>query len=180
MPHHPPEQLLAELARREALRAQARARQSTRLRFLDSLHPLQRAFVDDRSQRKAALCGRRAGKSNGIAAWLIEGGESDPGGLSVYVARSKGNARLIVVPAIERLSREFDLGLRIREVDNQLMAWLPNGHRIWLAGAKDRSEVDKFRGPKYRRVAIDEAQEYAGYLQELVEDVFEPALIDQA
>lgn len=140
---------------------------------------MQRAFVDDRSKRKAALCGRRAGKSNGIAAWLIEGGETDPGGLSVYVARSKGNARLIVAPAIERLSRQFDLGVRLREVDNQLMAWLPNGHRLWLAGAKDRSEVGKFRGPKYRRVAIDEAQEYAGYLQELVEDVFEPALIDQ-
>jgi hypothetical protein len=180
VPLHPPEILLAELARRREAQLKAQARQATRLKFLDAMHPAQRAFVDDPSKRKAALCGRRAGKSNGIAAWLLEGGEGDPGGLSVYVARSKGNARLIVAPAIERLSRQFDLGIRMREVDNQLMAWLPNGHRIWLAGAKDRSEVGKFRGPKYRRVAIDEAQEYAGYLQELVEDVFEPALLDQA
>jgi len=179
VPLQPVEALLSELARREQQKTQARARQSDRLRFLEALHPKQLAFVRDPSKRKAALCGRRAGKSHGIAAWLIDGGESDPGGLSVYVARSKGNARLIVAPAIEQLSRQFDLGVRLREVDNQLMAFLPNGHRIWLAGAKDSSEVGKFRGPKYRRVAIDEAQEYAGYLQELVEDVFEPALIDK-
>src|SRR5688572_10836791 len=175
----PAKALLAELARRREEAEARRQGQAKRLSFLDGLHPKQLAFVKDPSRRKAALAGRRGGKSRGVGAWLVEGGESDPGGLSVYVARSKGNARLIIWPALEEMSASYNLGLRLREVDNQLMVYMPNGHRIWLAGAKDRSEVGKFRGPKYRRVAIDEAQEYGGYLRELIVEVFEPALGDK-
>lgn len=169
----PVEELLAELARR------ARPKAKVSLAFLDDLHPKQRAFVEDPAKSKAALCSRRAGKSWGIACWLLEGGFDDPGGLSVYVARSKGNARLIIWPALDQINQRYKLGLKLREIDNQLMVQLPNGHRIWLAGAKDSSEVGKFRGPKYRRVAIDEAQEYGAYLREMVAEVFEPALLDK-
>lgn len=168
-------ELLAEYERRQAAKRLVGLPASV----LDGLHPLQRAFVADPSRRKAALCSRRAGKSWGIATWLLEGAFTDPGGLSVYVARSKGNARLIIGPAFEDLDRRYKLGLWFREVDNQLMIQCPNGHRIWLAGAKDSSEIGKFRGPKYRRVAIDEAQEYGLYLRTMVADVFQPALIDK-
>lgn len=149
------------------------------IRFIEDLHPKQKAFVLDPARRKAALCSRRAGKSYGIAAWLLRGGYEDPHGLSLYVARSKNNARLILVDALEDLSRRYGLNLWIHEVDGQLMATLPNGHNIWLAGAKDSSEVGKFRGPKYKNVAIDEAQEYGAYLGEMVADAIQPALIDK-
>lgn len=168
----PVAELLAELERR-------RRPQQQEYRFLDGLHPKQAAFVKDPTKFKAAVCSRRAGKSEGDAAWLLEGGLGDPGGLSVYVARSKGNARLIIWPAFDRITNAYKMGLRLREIDNQLMVCLPNGHRIWLAGAKDSSEVGKFRGPKYRRVVIDEAQEYGAYLREMVAEVFEPALLDK-
>src|SRR5690242_3859010 len=104
MPLLPAKQLLAELARRRAEAAARLAGTGRRLAFLEALHPKQSAFVLDRSRRKCALAGRRSGKSHGVAAWLLEGGEQDPGGLSVYVARSKGNARLIIWPAIEQLN----------------------------------------------------------------------------
>lgn len=148
-------------------------------KLLADLHPKQRAFVEDKSRQKAALCSRRAGKSWGIAAWLIEGGLTDPGGLSVYIARSKGDARLIIWnDVLEVMSKKYGLGLRLREIDNQLMVELPNQHRIWLAGCKDSSEIGKFRGKKYRRACVDEAQELA-FLQELIAASVQPALVDK-
>lgn len=151
-------------------------------KFLDDLHPKQRAFVLDKCRRRVAICSRRAGKSHGIMAWLIDGGLDDPGGLSVYVARSKGDARRILQPAIDHfVSRYPELRLKLREIDGQLLLHIGlTRHNVWLAGCKDGSEVGKFRGSKYKRVAIDEAQEYGSFLRELVTDAFEPALIDKA
>lgn len=173
-----PPELRGELERRVRV---ARDVEKAR-RFLSDLHDKQRAFVADRSRRKVALCSRRAGKSHGILAWLIEGGLEDPGGLSVYVARSKGDARRILQPAIDFFSARYsELQLRLREIDGQLLLYVGlTRHAIWLAGCKDQSEVGKFRGSKYKRVAIDESQEYGAFLRQLVTDAFEPALIDKA
>jgi len=151
-------------------------------RFLGDLHPKQRAFVCDPSRRKVSVCSRRAGKSHGILAWLIDGALSDPAGLSVYIARSKGDARRILQPAIDYFAQRYpELQLRLREVDGQLLLMVGlTRHTIWLAGCKDKSEVGKFRGSKYKRAAIDEAQEYGVWLRELITDSIEPALIDKA
>lgn len=173
-----PLELRGELERRISV---AREIRSAR-RFLGDLHPKQRAFVCDPARRKVALCSRRAGKSHGIAAWLIDGALEDPGGLSVYIARSKGDARRIMQPAIDYFSARYpELRLKLREVDGQLLLMVGlTRHSIWLAGCKDQSEVGKFRGSKYKRAAIDEAQEYGAFLRELVTDSIEPALIDKA
>lgn len=151
-------------------------------RFLYDLHPKQLAFVTDKSRRKVALCSRRAGKSHGVLAWLIEGALDDPSGFSVYVARSKGDARRILQPAIDHFTHRYpELKLKMREIDGQLLLVVGlTRHTIWLAGCTHQAEVSKFRGSKYKRVAIDEAQEYGSFLRELVTDAFEPALIDKA
>lgn len=153
--------------------------------YIAGLFPEQRAFVDDRSKKKAALCGRRSGKTEGVAAWLIQGGMECPGGLSLYIARSRANARLILWNTLQRIERRHNIGLRFREIDQQLMVELPNEHRIWLAGCKDRSEMDKFRGiggvagAGLKRVAVDEAQSFPEWFTELIEEVLEPTLLDQ-
>ena len=173
-----PPELRGELERR--IKASRDIR--TARRFLGDLHPKQRAFVQDPARRKVALCSRRAGKSHGILAWLLDGALQDHGGLSVYVARSKGDARRILQPAIDYYTSRYpELQLKLREIDNQLLLVVGiTRHSIWLAGCKDSSSVGKFRGSKYKRVAIDESQEYGAFLHELVTDVFEPALIDKA
>ncbi len=170
----PVDELLAELERRR------RPRQTPELdAMMAGLHPKQLAFVNDKSRRKTALCSRRAGKSWGIAADLLTGGFSDPGGLSVYIAKSKGDARMILWPdVLEKMDQEFKLGLKLREIDNQLMVELPNRHRLWLAGCKDVTEIEKFRGKKYRKAVVDEAQRIA-FLSELISAVLQPALIDK-
>jgi hypothetical protein len=175
----PARALLAELARRREAAA-ARDGRGPRLAFLGALHTKQRAFVDDKSKRKAALCGRRSGKSWGIAAWLLEGGYTDPGGMSVYITRSKGDARRIMLPdVLEPMSAQFGLGLEVSEVDGQLIVTMQNGHRIWLAGCKDVSEIGKFRGSRYRRAVVDEAQEFPTFLKALVDDSLSWALLDK-
>ena len=130
------------------------------------------------SDRQLSRTRRPAGKSWSLGSWLTQGAEQDPGGLSVYVGRSKNLARKVMAEPLAHLKNEHGVDYWIREVDGQLEAKHPNGHRIWLAGCKDSSEMDKFRGPNYKRVVVDEAQSF-GFLRELVEDVFEPALIDK-
>lgn len=143
-----------------------------------ALFPAQLAFVEDAAPRKVALCSRRAGKSHGVAAWLLDGAANAPGELSLYVALSRNSARMILWRALEMIDRAEQIGLRLTEVDGQLIVRCPNGHRIWLAGCKDRSEVSKFRGPPYRRACIDEAQAFGSYLEELLDDAIDPTLLD--
>lgn len=153
--------------------------------YIAGLFSQQLEFVADGSKKKCCLCSRRSGKTEAVAAWLLEGAESCPGGLSVYIARSRNNARLILWNTLIRINRRHNLGLKFREIDQQLIVETPNEHRIWLSGCKDRSEIDKFRGVSgtlvggIRRAAIDEAQAFPDWLQELVDDVLEPALLDQ-
>ncbi|MDP2661497.1 MAG: hypothetical protein Q8R28_12290 [Dehalococcoidia bacterium] len=149
--------------------------------YLRALHPRQREWVLDRAKRKAAICGRRAGKSRGGAAWLAEGAELDGSkiGLSLYVALRRNNARGIMWESgLKKLSDESGLGLELKETDGQLMVCHPNGHKIWLAGCANVAEIEKFRGFAFKRVLIDECQTIDTYLETLVEDVIDPTLID--
>lgn len=143
----------------------------------------QRAFFDSAAKRLAAVCSRRAGKTFLIAAWLYAGALAKPGGLSVYITSSLPQARRNVMPAMVRISRDLDLGMRQRSVDGQLICELPNGHQIWIAGCDNRAECEKFRGAGsgYTRVVVDEAGSGSlpGYLQYLVEQIISPALLDQ-
>lgn len=146
--------------------------------YIKALHPKQRAFVQDPSPRKAALCGRRAGKSRALAAWFLEGARKCPDQMSLYIALSRNNARGILEKALREIDREFNLGLRFTEKDSQIHVVLPNGHVIWLAGCKDSYEIEKFRGYKFLRIGIDESASYGPYLRPLVTDVLEPTLVD--
>jgi len=173
-----PTELRTELERRFRMRAEAKEAKG----FLAELHPAQRRFIDDPCKRKALLCSRRAGKSYVILAWLIQGALDDIGGTSVYVAGSKGIARRNLGEAIDVFKERWpNLQLTLSEQDGQLMLRVgATRHVIWLAGAKDKASIGKFRGAKYKRVAVDEAQEYGSFLIELLRDVIEPALIDKA
>jgi hypothetical protein len=101
-----------------------------------------------------------------------------PGELSLYVALSRAAGRQLMWAALARLNARLGLGLRLVERDGQLIVTHPCGSRLWLAGCPDSAEVERFRGPRYRRVAIDEAASLEPYLGSLVEDVIEPALLD--
>lgn len=157
------------------------SRVTSRRALLADLHTQQRAFVEETSPVRAALCSRRAGKTHGIMAWLIDGALDAPGALSAYVGLNKAACRRNAWAAAHKLNTRYELGLTFGERDGQLQIVTPNRHTIWLAGCGDASEIDKFRGATdgFVRVVVDEAQAFAGYLQELVEDALEPALLDR-
>jgi hypothetical protein len=146
--------------------------------YLFGLYPKQREFVDDKEPRKALLGTRRAGKTEAIAAWLLDGAEDAPGELSLYVALNRSNARLQLWRKFVELKRRFGLRLEFAEPDGQLLVTCANKHQILLAGCSNKAEIEKFRGLKLRRAAVDEGASFGAYLEQLVEDVIEPALLD--
>lgn len=138
----------------------------------------QRAYVEDNAKTVAALCSRRAGKSYGNALRLLRAAELHPGELSLYVAQTKNNARMICGRALQESARARGIRVTMREVDQRLHAVLSNGHHVWLAGARHREAFEDFRGYAFAEAIVDEAQFYGAYLQEVVEEILEPALGD--
>jgi hypothetical protein len=140
--------------------------------------------LSDPSPFKVLICSRRAGKSTGIAAKMVKDASEAPKdlpGTELYVTGSRTDAKKIVWSEIKRLSKEK--GLNGVPNESELVMHFPNGSLIRLAGAKDKASIDKIRGqmPPVRNAYIDEAQLIRDeIMEELVDDVIEPALLDYA
>lgn len=140
------------------------------------LFPKQHAFVSDPKPFKTAVCSRRAGKTIGCAAALLKSARARADGVNVYITRSRKNAKRILWSTLKRMNREYGFGGTPNESD--LCIQFPNGATIHLAGANDRDAIEDFRGLAMPLVVVDEAQSLPAYLEELVDDVLEPALMD--
>lgn len=136
----------------------------------------QAAFVDDDSDIVPALCSRRAGKSHGEFYRLgrIAAQCSAPG---LFIATTLGVATQIL--DVPRQIAKEKYGIETEYITVRGLTYLvwPNGNRTWVSGCGDRGEKEKFRGPKYPLVVVDEAQSMA-WLDDLCEDVLVPALLD--
>lgn len=155
----------------------ARAKLGDSRRWLDGLFPKQREFVDDPAKLKAALCGRRAGKTYACAAGLYDRARSVRA-LYPYIALSSVQARRIMWPVIRELNEKCELGLKLN--DHELIAEVPQtGSQIFLVGGDDSRKVEALRGGKYGRVVIDEPGSFPkSLLRYLCEDVLDAALLD--
>ena len=140
------------------------------------MFPEQLAFVSDESKHVTAVCSRRAGKTVAAAAKLIATAQAKPGCVCLYLALTRLNAKRIVWRTLLDMNAEFRLGGRANETELRLD--LPNGSTIYLAGANDKGEIEKYRGLALALVVIDEAQSFPAYLEELVDAVLTPALMD--
>ena len=147
--------------------------------YVQALFPQQRSFVDASSRRRAALCGRRAGKTEGVTAWLLEGGRLYPGETVVYIATSQRAARRILWPTVRRIMHRHGRAAGVVEVVEQTMeVRLASGSTLWVTGCDSVADAEALRGNRYARVAIDEAGSFPEWLSYLVEDVLAPALMD--
>ena len=135
----------------------------------------QRAFVEDASTFATALCTRRAGKSVGVGAWLLEG-PLKGGGPSLYFTGTRKDAKRIMWPILLRINREQGLGYESNESD--LCLKLNGEPMVFLMGVNTRDEIDKARGTGWGRVAGDEAQMLPQYVHEMVNDVLMPSFMD--
>ena len=136
----------------------------------------QLSFIKDEESFATAVCSRRAGKTVACAVDLVDTTQRRPGTISLYITLSRASAKRIVWPEILELNRRYQLGGTTNIAD--LSMTFPNGSVIYLSGAKDKSEIEKFRGLPLALCYVDEAQAFGSFIQELIDDVLAKALYD--
>jgi hypothetical protein len=154
------------------------ADENKQFRLEGHLFKEQLAFVMDPSPNKVAVCSRRAGKTTACAADLVYTAINSPGTVCLYITLSRNNAKKIIWKEIKDLNRDYKLNgvLSIAE----LSITFPNASTIYLSGAKDETEIEKFRGLALKLVYIDECQSFRSYIKELINEVLAPSLMDYA
>lgn len=133
-------------------------------------------FRSDGPRFRTAVCSRRSGKTVGIAGDMVDTCVSEPGVICLYLTLSKRNARNIIWDEIKKILEVYEIESKTNEVE--LSVVFPNGSKINIEGAKDRTEIEKYRGWKLRKCYIDECQSFRSYIEDLVNDVITPALRD--
>lgn len=164
---------LEELARRRGILPTPGS-----FRLEDYLFDKQLAFVRDPSRSKLGVTTRRAGKTISCVADLTYAALASPHSTCLYITLSRANAKRLVWPEFKKLNERFQLSGKANE--SELSMQFPNGSKVYLAGAKDRTTIEDFRGLAIKLVYIDEAQSFPAYIAELVNDVLRPALMDHA
>lgn len=165
--------LKKELLRRaKALRQQEEKPQFSLAEFC---FDKQLEFINDPARHKVAVCSRRSGKTIACAADLVNTALTQQGDVA-YITLNRKTAKRIIWRELLRIDRQYQLGCHI---DNaELTLTFPNGNALYVSGAKDESDAEKFRGLALRKVYIDECQSFRAYIESLIEDIIEPALTD--
>lgn len=136
-------------------------------------------FVEDPRPFKVAVCSRRSGKTVACAAHLVETAKKFKDVVCLYITLSRNNAKKLIWKEIEKINRLYKLG-GVPDHTELSMTFPDTGSVIYLSGAKDKSEIEKFRGLAIKIVYIDECQSFKSYIEDLVDDVLAPALLDHA
>lgn len=110
------------------------------------------------------------------AAHLVDTALKNAEVLCLYVTLSRANAKRIIWRELQKINNKYKL--KGTEDNVELSMTFPNGSVIYLSGAKDSSEIEKFRGMPFKLVYIDECQSFRPYIEELIDDVIGPALMD--
>lgn len=157
-------------------RCMAKAKELRRRLFKQQLD-----FVDDPERHKTLLCPRRAGKSYGLAVYMLITMLERPGANIVFIARTRDKAKEILwdtaETSLKKLNKDFQLGLEFSEVHTSIRA--PNGSRARLRGCETLADVEQYRGEPFHLVVIDECASLSpGVLDHLLKRAIEPTLGD--
>lgn len=145
--------------------------------LISRLFEKQRPPLFDKSKRKCLFCSRRSGKSDLIASKLTLTIAKYPHLLVPYITLTSKVSKANLWAKLCKFNREYNLGLV--EVETMGMLRTPQGGGIWLTGCKDKGEAEKFRGPYYPLVVIDEAGTFrTSVLEYLIDNVLDAALSD--
>ena len=125
-------------------------------------------FRGSGSRFRNAVCSRRAGKTVGIAADMIDSALKNDEVNLLYITITQQQARAIIWSDLVKIIEEYELECKMDNV--RLTIAFPNKSKIYIAGAKDRTEIEKFRGWKLMKCYIDECQSFRSYLKELIND----------
>lgn len=143
------------------------------------LMPCQVRLEADPARRVSVRSARRNGKSTGVLLIVSIRCLERAEGEWVVIGLTRPSVKRIYWDALKKLNEAFELGIRFQH--QELIAYFPNGSKIYFVGAENAAEIEKLRGGKYDGVVIDESKSYsAAVFEELIQDVLEPALMDRA
>jgi len=128
-------------------------------------------------KRKVIRCSRRAGKTELAATKLLQSAMHSPNGICLYVALTRKSAKLLLWSRLKRMAEELSIGFQSSE--SNLILSLDNGSEIWLTGANQEDVSETLRGHAYRVVILDECASFRGHIDSLIEEILEPATIDE-
>ncbi len=163
----------------EAQRAALEKRVNRATLVHDLSFPKQEAFILDPSKRKAALCTRRAGKTNAFVLPFVRDALKYPGRKQIYLGLSKDSAENAFWPELERVL--LDRGIKHQYGYVGKLCQFANGSTIQIGGV-DASPRDmgKLLGGKPHAAAIDECQDHTQDLRHLINGVLGPAMLDHS
>ena len=172
MPNVNREALIAEIQKRKT------KSEKPQFKFEEFCFDKQVEFFRGKGIRfRNAVCSRRAGKTVGIAADMIDLAENEAEINLLYITITQLQARAIIWADLMKIIEGYEIECK---TDNtRLTITFPNKSKIYIAGAKDRTEIEKYRGWKLRTCYIDECQSFRSYLKELINDIIIPALRDK-
>lgn len=136
----------------------------------------QLAFVKDDAKIKTAVCSRRAGKTEACAADLVATALQFPRVNCLYITLSRTSAAEIIWRTLLNILEDYQIPHKAN--NKELIITLKNGSTITAGGAKDATEIEKFRGRSLKKVYIDEVQSFKSHIKKLVEDIIRPATWD--
>jgi hypothetical protein len=136
----------------------------------------QKDFVLDKSDFAVACTGRRSGKTVACISDLVSTALSRERVNCLYLTLNRLSAKRIIWPDLIRLNRDYNLGAKVNESD--LTLTFPNESVIYISGASDATEIQKYRGMALILCYIDECQSFKSYIEPLIEDVITKCLID--
>lgn len=147
------------------------------LELLSTLLPYQTDAVLSSATHKAVLATRRAGKSHAACAALILAAHKRRGAICHYLALTRASAKRIAWGTLKALCRDHGIAFEARESD--LTLTFKNDASIALYGVNQENLLDNLRGTPIDLAVLDEAGSYrGGIVEELVEEVLEPAFAD--
>lgn len=168
-----PRLLVAEVERRNKLRAQA----EVTCRHIEAeLFKQQLNFIRNEAKRKAAICTRRAGKTEMWPRLAVMTALRKPNGLVRIWGSSRLRAKELQWKALQDVCARHRVPVKAH--DTELTLTFENGAIIRLVGADKDKDVEKKRGDKTDLEIVLEAQLHGSRLKKLVEDVIEPCLLD--
>lgn len=150
--------LLEQLRLQEAQR-RAKGREGKVAPLMRLMSPLQRQFIEDPSRFKIARCSRRAGKSYGIAGYLIKTCIEHPNSPTLYLGLTRDSAKEAVWSILIDLLTT--LGIAHEARPSSLRITFSNGSFIQLFGADVPNAAARLRGRKFRLIAVDETGFYS-------------------
>jgi len=167
--------ILEEIKRRQDKKAAAAAAPSLILE--EFCFDKQLLFIKDPNKFKSAVCSRRAGKTVACAADLLDTIMSHKDVNCLYLTLNRMSAKRIIWKDLLKIIKKYKLNVKVNASDLTITC-LDTDSTLYISGAKDATEIEKFRGMALKKVYIDECQSFRNYLRDLIDDVIIPALWD--